>query len=126
MKKKPKKRTSQSVTNVVRQFFRMPISNCSNISFCIDSQPHEIVNIGNRGIAFYAEETAKTVKDQSILHPVTLQLRDKTLHLQGQTMHISPSGYQDICGMKFINMEKGDREILEKYLHDTLASVFDK
>lgn len=126
MKKSKKKRTSQSDTNIVRQFFRMPINNCSNISFSIENHPHEIVNIGNRGIAFYVDETTETVKDQSILHPVTLQLGDKSIHLQGQTMHISPSGYQDICGMKFINMEKENREVLEKYLHDTLASVFEK
>jgi hypothetical protein len=126
MKKSKKKSGTQSETEVVRQYFRMPISKCSNISLRISDQAHEIVNIGNRGIAFYADETTETVKDQSILHPVTLQLRDKSIHLQGQTMHISPSGYQDICGMKFIDMEKKSQKILEKYLHDTLASVFEE
>ena len=126
MKKLKKKRISPADTNVVRQFFRMPISNCSNISLHIDDQFHEIVNIGNRGIAFYADETTETFKDRSILHPVTLQLEDKSIHLQGQTMHISPSGFQEICGMQFVNMEKESQEILEKYIHDTLASVFEK
>jgi len=125
MKKSKKKSETQTETDVVRQFFRMPISKCSNISLQISDQPHEIVNIGNKGIAFYADDTTEAVKDQSALHPVTLQLKDKSIHLQGQTMHISPSGAQDICGMKFINMEKKSQDILEKYLHDTLASVFE-
>ena len=126
MKKSKKERLSPSETNVIRQFFRMPISNCSNISLRINDQLHEIVNIGNRGIAFYAEEATETVKDRSILHSVTLQLEDKSIHLQGQTMHISASGNKDICGMKFVNLEKESQEILEKYIHDTLASVFEK
>lgn len=126
MKKSKKKSGTQSETDVVRQFFRMPISKCSNISLRISDQPHEIVNIGNRGIAFYADDTTETVKDQSTLHPVTLQLEDKLINMQGQTMHISPSGHQDICGMKFVNMEEKSQEILEKYLHDTLTSVFEK
>ena len=112
-------------TDAIRQFFRLPISNCSNISLHIDNQTLEIVNIGNRGIAFYADDTLDIVRDQSALHSVTLMLEDEVVTLKGQTMHISASGYRDICGMKFVDIEKESQNILDRYIHNTLNSVFE-
>ncbi|MBC8317829.1 MAG: PilZ domain-containing protein [Desulfobulbaceae bacterium] len=126
MGKSGKKNTTQSDTQVVRQFFRMPINNCSNISFQIDNNPFEIVNIGNSGIAFYTGESSTKLEAGKGLHPVELRLHDTSISLQGQIMHISANGDQEICGMKFIDMENDRQEILEKYLNDTLASVFNK
>ena len=115
-----------SSENVIRQSFRMPINNCSNISLHIENQPYEIVNIGSRGLAFYSDESEETLKDFSSTHQLSLQLKDNTINLQGQTMHVSPSGYKEICGIKFVNMKQEAQEIIEKYLHDTLTSLFEK
>lgn len=126
MGKSDKKNNSQSGSQVVRQFFRMPIGNCCNISLQIDDHPYEIVNIGNSGIAFYTGEEGEKFTDSKIVHPVKLKLHDDSILLQGQIIHISPDGHQEICGMKFIGMGNDNQEILENYLHGTLASLFYK
>jgi len=115
----------QSDKKLIRQSFRLPVKYCKDLSLKINDQSHKIVNIGSKGIAFYLAEST-TFKVDPKLHDIVLQLENHTIHAEGQVVHVSAVGNEEICGMKFVAMDKNQEEILDTYIHNTTSSLFNK
>ena len=104
---------------VSRRAFRVPVSDSDGLKVGVDGIQYDVVNLGDRGIAFrlVGGESGFAVDD--ILPSIELRFSNQVLNLRGKVIHIS-SGRNGglICGLHFVDMnEETAHGVLRIYKH---------
>jgi hypothetical protein len=95
--------SDSQLNDIVRNFFRIPLTSKKNYSVTIDDVSHSLVDIGNRGISLeLTREMNLMVGDR--LWGCTLVLGDETVeNLEGEVVHLSPGrDMRRICGIRWL------------------------
>ena len=112
---KATKNKTQSIKNITRHLFRVPVGEQGDISALIAGQPFQVINLVANGLGILLENEIPFEVDQK-LESIDLSIGEETLHLKGKVIHISPSEFQVICGIEFVKTSKKDEKKIIDYL----------
>ena len=91
------------LNDIVRNFFRIPLTLKKNYFVTIDDVSHPLVDIGNRGIALELARDMNVMVGDRFLGCI-LVLGDETVeNLEGEVVHLSPGrDLRRICGIRWL------------------------
>jgi c-di-GMP-binding flagellar brake protein YcgR len=111
---------------IIRQIYRIPITESDEISVTINGKKHEVVNLGSHGIGVrVANPVTFEVDNQK--HDIELWLVRDRLRLKGKIVHVTSHGPDHyLCGIIFSDLDETSQEKLLACLYHIRAGLFGK
>lgn len=111
---------------IIRQIYRIPITETDDVSVKINGEKHEVVNLGSHGIGVLLKQ-ADSLDVNNQTHDVDLRLNGERLLLKGKIVHVTPySADHYLCGMKLINLDDASQEKLLACVYRIRANLFNR
>jgi len=111
--------------NVVREFFRIPVSEVDPVEIKIDGVPYEVANVASNGIGITVNKPELFQGDDR-KHDVDLTIAGSTYQSIGEIVHISPGDSGYLCGIELIDLDEDVYLQLQDYMHRNRVSLFCK
>jgi c-di-GMP-binding flagellar brake protein YcgR len=111
---------------IIRQIYRIPITDTDKVSVLVNGQKHEVVNLGSHGVGILLSSPSSfRVNNES--HTIDLLLDGEHLQSEGEIVHITQHGSDNyLCGIKLVNMDEKKQEKLLACVFRIRARLFTK
>lgn len=111
---------------IVREYFRLPVSNQDEVKVQINDQQYDVVDILSWGIGIYLSRP-EIFSIGEELDSIKLTVQGRIFKLHGWVVHISPYEYGNYrCGIKFIDQDKESERIISEYIKSNRTKLFSR
>ena len=108
----------------MRKYFRVNLKGNNDISVKINDVKYEIFDISEGGIGILLGPEDIFIAEGDELH-IELTIKEAIHYLQGKVAHISPESPGELlCGIEFINIDKGKKDILAQFVEACKENIF--
>ncbi len=108
----------------VRKYFRVNLKENNDISVMINDAKYEIVDISEGGIGILLNPEDIFIAEGDELH-IELTMKGSPNYLQGKVTHISTgSPGESLCGIEFINIDQGKKDIVAQFVEACKKNIF--
>lgn len=103
---------------IVRQSFRVPITDTDGISAQLDGVEFDVLNISTGGVALLLNRPEVFYTDNEIKN-LTLKIYGEILRIKVRVAHISPMDSGNyLCGIEFKDMAPETERVVEDYIDE--------
>ena len=109
---------------IVRKYFRLPVSNPDEVILQINDKKYDIVDITSDGIGILLSRPGVFFTGEE-LNSIKLTIQEKIFNLLGELIYISP--YEDgnyRYGIKFIDQDEESKHIINEYIKINCTKLF--
>ena len=111
---------------IVRQYFRLPLSNPDEVKLQINDQQYNIIDILSWGIGIHLPRPGIFSVGEE-LDSIKLTVQGRIFKLHGWVVHISPYENDNYhCGIKFIDQDEESERIISEYIKINRTKLFSK
>ena len=108
----------------MRKYFRVNLKGNNDISAIINDAKYEVFDISEGGIGILLGPEDIFIAEGDELH-IELTIKEAIHYLQGKVAHISPESPGELlCGIEFINIDKGKKDILAQFVEACKENIF--
>ena len=109
---------------IVRKYFRLPVSNPDELKMQINDQQYDIIDILSEGIGIHLPRPGIFSIGEE-LNSIKLTVQGRIFKSHGKVLHISPYEYGNYrCGIKFIDQDEESKRIITEYIKINRTKLF--
>ena len=112
-----------AANNTGRNFFRIPLEDPGVATIKIDGKSFEVINLASTGVGIYLED-ADTFTPEDNITDIELTIHDKTCHVVGRIVHVSPADINFLCGIELLNLNEEAESMLQGFVNQHKSSLF--